>query len=84
MSYVDKLMGGDSGQKYPPCLNPQCKSYGKSHPNCRCWGPGGPEKLAEGGDVEHFCSGDNAHMPGCEHYKGSSFADSVIAKRKVK
>lgn len=22
---------------YPPCLNPNCKNGGKSHPNCKCW-----------------------------------------------
>ncbi len=47
-----------------PCKNTACKSHGKPHPNCRCYGDG----LAEGGAVESFCSGDNAHAPGCEYY----------------
>lgn len=27
---------------YEPCNNPQCPSYGKPHPNCRCYAHGGP------------------------------------------
>ncbi len=23
--------------RYPPCKNPNCKNYGHSHPNCRCY-----------------------------------------------
>lgn len=69
--------------KYPPCLNKNCKSYGKPHPNCRCWG--GKEPLfADGGDVGNFCDSDNQHMPECEHYSGASFPDAVMAKRKVR
>ena len=71
------------GVNYPPCMNPECKSYGKSHPNCRCWGSIGYEKLAEGGDIGTFCAHGIPHMPECEHYKGSTFADSVMAKRKA-
>lgn len=49
-----------------PCLNPNCKSHGKPHPNCRCYG------FAEGGGVEdiHFCRTGKAHKPGCEYAKG--------------
>lgn len=36
-----------------PCKNPQCKSYGKPHPNCRCY--------AEGGEV-------GPHHPSCEYF----------------
>jgi len=58
-----------------PCKNPSCKSYGKSHPNCQCYGGGGygdrPEAnaLAEGG-VVHFCASDQPHHPSCEYYSG--------------
>lgn len=45
-----------------PCLNPNCHSHGKPHPNCRCYG------MAEGGDVGHFCSEARAHKPDCEYY----------------
>ncbi len=31
-----------------PCTNPQCKSYGKPHPNCQC-GAGGPQSGKYGG-----------------------------------
>lgn len=46
-----------------PCLNPQCHSHGKPHPNCKCYGG-----LAEGGEVEHFCSKDREHDPSCEYF----------------
>lgn len=43
-----------------PCLNPHCKSHGKPHPNCRCYG------MAEGGEVAQRCSGP--HKEDCEYY----------------
>lgn len=55
------------------CSNPNCSSYGKSHPNCRCEGPGQPDpddhysSYASGGAV-HYCSHSKAHEPNCEHY----------------
>lgn len=49
--------------QYPPCLNPNCKSYNKSHPHCRCYDQ--PIMMAHGGDVS-LCQG--MHEPGCEHY----------------
>jgi len=45
-----------------PCLNPNCKSHGRSHPNCRCYG------FAEGGEVGNFCSEAREHNPDCEYY----------------
>lgn len=48
---------------YRPCINPSCKSHGKPHPNCQCYAG-----MAEGGEVDSFCSKDQAHQPGCEHY----------------
>lgn len=55
--------------KYLPCLNPNCKSHGKPHPNCRCYSGGG-EEFAEGGEVRPYCSEDRAHNEGCEYYAG--------------
>lgn len=50
-----------------PCRNPSCKSYGKPHPNCRCyWGH--EIGHAEGGEVTRFCSDDRAHQAGCEYF----------------
>src|SRR5665213_2708296 len=55
------------------CRNPSCKSYGKSHPNCKC---GAPPSLrsqykaleyAKGGQV-HFCSTISPHHEDFEHY----------------
>lgn len=46
-----------------PCKNPSCKSHGRPHPNCRCWG-----EMAEGGEAKLYCSEDRAHQPGCEYF----------------
>lgn len=46
-----------------PCLNPNCKSHGKPHPNCRCYG-----SFAKGGVVGHFCDNNLSHDKKCEHY----------------
>ena len=64
---------GNEKPHYPPCINPSCRSYGKSHPNCRCYaGPGGTSlenaTFAEGGEVHH-CSKNNMHKPECEFYE---------------
>lgn len=48
---------------YEPCLNPNCKSYGKPHPNCRCHG-----SFASGGKVEHFCSKAQLHQKDCKYF----------------
>ncbi len=33
--------------------------------------------MAEGGEVEHFCSKDQAHKEGCEHFAGGGAVDFV-------
>lgn len=48
---------------YLPCRNPNCRSYGKPHPNCKC----GPE-MAEGGEVEPFCGQSSDHKSDCEYF----------------
>lgn len=48
---------------YPVCLNPSCKSYGKSHPNCRCYA-----HMAKGGDIENFCSSNREHAQSCFYF----------------
>lgn len=66
----------------PPCINPSCKSFGKSHPNCRCYGGkmqgtfGAKMQLAEGGKVESYCSQDRPHQEGCEYFKAGGVAES--------
>lgn len=45
-----------------PCLNPNCSSHGKPHPNCRCY-----MNMAEGGEV-NFCSANRMHRPECEYF----------------
>jgi hypothetical protein len=56
------------------CRNPSCKSYGKSHPHCRCGAPGTRETMsghqqgyayASGGEV-HYCESCQPHQEGCE------------------
>ena len=47
-----------------PCKNPDCKSHGKPHPNCRCYG----DDMAEGGEVVPFCSKNRPHQKDCEYY----------------
>jgi hypothetical protein len=49
-------------QRNLPCLNPNCRSHGTPHPNCRCYG------FAEGGDVSHFCSASRAHNKDCKYF----------------
>src|SRR5580698_3559578 len=54
---------------YPPCLNPNCKSHGQSHPNCRCHPPGKTAgQMAEGGSVDGFCASGLPHDLSCEYF----------------
>ncbi len=48
---------------YLPCKNPACKSHGRPHPNCKCWGG-----MAAGGSVEPYCSKNQAHKSDCEYF----------------
>lgn len=56
-----------TGEQNPPCMNPSCKSYGRAHPNCRCYG-GKLIGMAKGG-VASYCASNNAHDKSCEYYK---------------
>lgn len=46
---------------YEPCNNPQCPSYGKPHPNCRCYAHGGA--VYHEPDCEHFVDGGSVMPP---------------------
>lgn len=72
-------LGADPKYHSPPCINSSCKSYGKSHPNCRCYGGkmGMYGGYADGGEVEHFCDSDRKHFKGCEY-----FAEGGISGKK--
>lgn len=48
---------------YAPCKNQNCRSYGKPHPNCKCYGG-----MAAGGSVEPYCSSDRPHLRECEFF----------------
>ena len=60
---------------YLPCLNPNCHSHGKPHPNCRCYEAGG--EFAEGGTV---CEMHFPHIPGCEFYAEGGDVDQAHAR----
>lgn len=53
-----------------PCKNPNCKSHGKPHPNCKCYGG-----YAEGGEVGDFCSASRKHGADCELYHEIDHSD---------
>lgn len=60
---------------YMPCENPNCNSYGKPHPNCKCYG-----EMAEGGEAS-FCSKERAHAKDCQFFASGGEAidqDSVV------
>lgn len=61
-----------------PCLNPNCKSHGKPHPNCRCYS--GTLAYARGGEVkdgsdQHFCHSKLAHLPNCDYHSEKMYAE---------
>lgn len=70
-------LAAEEKQHYPPCINPSCKSFGRPHPNCKCYGGTGGSvaeqgHFAEGGEVEkeYYCDDTRAHKKSCEYYKG--------------
>lgn len=61
-----------------PCKNAACKSHGKPHPNCRCYGA----DMAEGGEVRSFCGSDNPHKKECEYFRspnGGTLHDAEVS-----
>lgn len=58
-----------------PCKNPNCKSYGKVHPNCRCY-----SQMAKGGEVS-YCASGKPHQKGCHYFAegGDSVPESLRA-----
>lgn len=60
---------------YAPCKNTNCQSYGKPHPNCKCYGG-----MADGGIVAPFCSESRLHDVKCKYYAegGEVDQDSII------
>lgn len=57
---------------YNPCLNPNCKSNGIPHPNCRCY-----NAYADGGEIKGFCSEARMHDPSCEYYAEGGEVDPI-------
>jgi hypothetical protein len=67
---VNPLDSGEANYAYNaglPCRNPNCKSMGKPHPNCRCYSSA--PHFAKGGKVRNFCAEYNKHESDCEYYK---------------
>lgn len=82
-----------------PCRNPQCKSYGKPHPNCQCTssgpqsgsyggsGPAGPSKSV----TELYAEGGNVgdhpcsgvHKTTCEYYAGDPELGKHILQKAI-
>lgn len=62
-----------------PCLNPNCKSNGRPHPNCRCYAG-----MAEGGQVGHFCEQKQPHGPSCEYFAKGGEASGFIPDNQFK
>ena len=63
-----------------PCHNSNCRSFGKPHPNCKCYSGGGAEgaythAYAHGGSV---CAGKIPHLPGCEFYKAGGPVEAPV------
>ncbi len=48
------------------CRNPNCKSNGQPHPNCKCQAPS--QAMSEGGEVEAFCAQARAHARDCQYF----------------
>lgn len=53
-----------------PCKNPNCKSHGRPHPNCRCY------SFATGGKVGSVCDEGREHHPDCQYAKSGDVLDS--------
>lgn len=62
----------DGGEAHLPCLNPNCKSEGKSHPNCKCYGG-----MADGGKVASYCAKGMPHQKDCEYYADGTDTDTA-------
>lgn len=56
---------------YAPCKNPNCKSFGKPHPNCRCYGG-----MADGGEVG-FCNDTRSHNKDCEYFSDGGQVEPI-------
>lgn len=57
-----------------PCRNPNCKSHGIPHINCKCYG-----NMAEGGEVKNFCDTEQPHKSNCEYFAEGGNVPSMHA-----
>lgn len=56
---------------YAPCKNPNCNSFGKPHPNCKCYGG-----MAYGGEVG-FCNEARSHDQSCQYFASGGQAQEI-------
>lgn len=78
--------GGEANFAYEaglPCKNPNCKSHGKPHPNCRCYTSGEvTATMADGGEVASYCAYGVPHHPGCEYAGGGEVEAREIKRQR--
>lgn len=61
---------------YRPCINPNCKSHGVAHPNCKCF-----LGMADGGEVG-YCNGP--HKNDCQYFSdGGQVQEGFISDSEV-
>ena len=53
-----------------PCKNPNCKSVGRPHPNCKCF-----PNLAKGGEAQRFCDSPRMHDKTCQYFAEGGLVD---------
>lgn len=56
-----------------PCKNSSCKSFGRPHPNCQCYGD-----MAKGGEAAHYCSKNQPHEHGCEYFADGGTVENPL------
>lgn len=79
-------LGSEPKQHYPPCINPSCKSYGSSHPNCKCYSNAAVAEagyFADGGEVDSYCSKDNPHKEGCEYFADGGMPNKMFEEESA-
>jgi hypothetical protein len=63
-----------------PCLNPNCASRGKPHPNCRCY-----SNMSEGGSTGgRYCDLNQPHQPGCQFFADGGTISSFVPDAEFK
>src|ERR1700761_1340672 len=56
-----------------PCLNPNCSSNGRPHPNCRCY-----VGMADGGEAHTLCLNNGKHKSHCVYFMAEGGAPQEL------